>query len=946
MVYSALSVSTTHEDHSMTPERWQQVKEHFQAAQALAAPQRAPWLAAACVGDEDLRQEVESLLAAYEEPDDWSAQPPPRQSAEAAELISGQSLGPYVVEHKLGQGGMGVVYRARDTRLGRALALKLLHQPFTLDTERVRRFQQEARAASALNHPNILTIYEDGQFEATHFIATELVEGQTLRALLAQQPLSASKALDIVIQVLGALVAAHQAGIIHRDIKPENIMVRPDGIVKVLDFGLAKLSETRKAERGTLNEEAKQSQKSECGARNQEAEPSFQASSDIHRSSFIVHRSTMPGIVMGTVAYMSPEQARGVGVDARSDLFSVGVVLYEMLTGELPFAGATPSDIMAALLERAPLPLAQHRVNLPSALQPMLDRALAKQVATRYQTAAEWLTELKSLKQALDFSAKLESVSPNAETVAWTDTNAVPPPMKGRKAARQTTSGLRFLTNYWPPQLARLARRRTVLWMTLLALVVAGGIFITRWKKPPAPPLNSLAVLPFLNVGNDPQMEYLSDGLTESLIDSLTHLSSLRIKARSMVFAYKGREVDPRQVGKDLGVQAVVLGRVQQQGNSPLIRAELVDTTDGSQLWSREYRVPLSGLLAVQEEIAREVVTKLQLALSRQEQSVLARSQTTSPEAYKLFLEGRYHWNKRTSAGMNKGLEFFQQAIAQDPNYALAYVGLADAYATLGSYHIKPAKEAFPLARAAAEKALKIDDTLAEAHATMGKIITDFYWEWEPAEREFQRAITLNPKYTNGHHWYSTLLVQQGRFDQAISEARLALDLDPLSAVLGRQLGYVLYRARRYDEGIAVLQKTLELEPTHLTAYFYLGHCLLLQGKRAEALTAFQKANEISPHLPDFLAILGYTHAVLGQREQALQYQSQLTELATHSYASPHCFATLALGLGQLDEVFKWMEKSYEARDSHLRGLMTDPLFDSLHADARFVALMRRAGLQ
>ncbi len=904
----------------MTPERWQQVKELFQAARDCAVEQRTAFLMAACHGDEELRREVESLLASDEQPGSFLERPalawPPRATKE---LHSGQTLGPYSIENKLGQGGMGIVYLARDLRLGRSLALKVLHSHFTQDHERVRRFQQEARAASALNHPNILTIYEEGRVDTTHYIATELVAGQTLRALLSQQEFAVPIALDIIAQVAGALVAAHQAGIIHRDLKPENLMLRPDGIVKVLDFGLAKL--LGKDEGGGMKDESEKD-------------------SELHPSSLIPHPSTMPGLIMGTVAYMSPEQARGVEIDARSDLFSLGVVLYELLTGRKPFAGETPSDVIAALLEHEPAPLTQ---SLPVDLQRIVNKALTKPVAARYQSAQELLDDLKRVKQALDFSRQRQHLSPAAETIAWVEEDRYVLPDSADKKEKKTFSSLGFLTNYFPRQLSRQRNFARKLGLAGLAVLV-GGMFLAQWLRSARPPTNSIAVLPFTNIGNDPQMEYLPDGLTESLIDSLMKLPSMRIKARSTVFSYKGRDVDPRQVGKDLQVLAVVTGRVQRQGDLLLIRVELADATDGSQIWSREYRTSFAGLLSVQEELAREMTTHLRLRLNGEEQTALVKQPTTDPEAYRLFLEGRHHWNKRTSEGMHKSLELFQQAITLDPSFALAYVGKADAYTTLGSYHFMPPKDALPSAREAAEQALRIDNNVAEAHATMGKIFTDYYWQWESAEKEFQRAISLKPSYENSHHWYSTLLANLGRFDESVSEARRALDLDPLSPVLGTQMGNMLYRARRYDEAIPILQKTLELEPNFLAARVYLGFCYQRQGKTKEALAEFQRCYARAPTIPTFAALMSYSHGLAGNRTDALRYQRELKSLAKQTFASPLTHLWTHLGLGEKNEVFQWIEKCFEEHDPTVGSLKTDPLFDTVRSEARFAEALRRAG--
>ncbi len=837
---------------------------------------------------------------------DWPAAKDPR---------AGQMVGHYQIERQLGAGGMGVVYLAHDTRLGRPAALKLLRPDLTQDPERVRRFRREARAASALSHPNILTIYEVGQADSTagdgHFIAAEFVDGQTLRELFQRAGLTLGVALDILIQVAGALSAAHEAGIVHRDIKPENIMLRKDGLVKALDFGLAKLTE-------------------------QDALP--------HSDSF-ARATTQPGAVMGTVSYMSPEQARGLEVDERSDLFSLGVVMYELLTGRAPFEGKTTSDVLVALLSTEPRPLASYVSKLPEALQEIGARALAKPVEERYQTAREFGDDLKRLKEELEFAAKLKGrtgspddilrMTVGSATAAADQTTVVTRPVVAPATSRLTV--LRGLRLRYGKGLA----------LAALALALIAAAPWRQWLAPRHAAIDSVAVLPFTNVGADPQMEYLPDGITENLINSLTQLPSLRrVMSRSVVFTYKGREVDPRQVGQALQVRAIVTGRVQRLGERLVIHVELVDAATGAQLWGERYQRPFADLLTVQEEIAREIAEALRLRLSGDEQRQLAKRYTQNNEAYQLYLEGRYHWNKRTSEGMRKSVESYKQAIDKDSDFALAYVGLADAYATLGSYHVMQSRDVLPLAREAAAKALGIDEGLAEAHASMGKILTDYYGDWAQAEREFQRAIDLKPNYPNSHHWYSTLLARLGRFDEAVGEANRALELDYFSPVTGTQVGNVLYRARRYDQAIAALRKPLDLEPNFAPAHYYLGLCYLMQERRHEAAAEFEKALAIAPNVPDFIALLGYTNAVAGRRDQAQRRLEELNEVAKRRYVPPLSYATIYVGLGERDLAFKVLEKCDEECAPSLRGLKTDPLFDALRADPRFARLMRRAGLE
>jgi len=873
----------------MTPERWQQVKELFQAARECAPSQRVAWLEAACAGDAELRAEVESLLAANELPGSFMDRPAaeeavtslaPSSAADQAESLAGQTVGHYQLERQLGRGGMGVVYLARDARLGRPVALKLLLARFTQEPERVRRFQQEARAASSLNHPNIITIYELGRVAETHFIAAEFVEGQTLRALLAGGEMRLDAALDITLQAAGALQAAHEAGIVHRDIKPENIMVRPDGYVKLLDFGLAKLSERSYT--------------------TQVSDASFAAV------------ETNPGIVMGTVSYMSPEQARGYEVDARTDIFSLGVVLYELIAGQRPFLGPTSHDVIAALLHHEPPPLAQFIPQLPVEMQQIIGRALAKEREARYQRLAAMLDDLSALKQRLEMEAQL------------------------KRAGHTTTRVAAPGRHRWRVVLGALA---------LLSLIIAAYLF-WAWRPAPVAPIQVVAVLPFKPLVAGQRDEVLELGIADTLITRLSSLKGVAVRPIGAVRRYTALDQDPVAAGRELQVQAVLEGSIQKAGDKIRVTSRLLSIADGRTLWTRQFDEPWTDIFAVQDAISQRVAGDLMVTLTGEERSGLARNYTTDPEAYQLYLMGRYHWNKRSGEGMRKSIESFRQAIDKDRSYALAYVGLADAYATLGSYHLVPPREALPQAREAAEQALNIDAHLAEAHATMGKLFTDYYWDWERAEKEFQRAIELKPNYPNAHHWYSTLLAHLGRFDEAVREATHALELDLHSPVVGTQLGSVLYRARRYDQGIAVLQKTLDLEPNYVTARFYLGLCYLMQGRHEEALAEVQKCRAVAPNGPDFIAMLGNIYGRMGKRNEARRHQAELNALARRTYVPPFNYVGIHAGLGEMDEAFKWLEKCFEERDPSIRGLKTDPLYDLVRPDPRFAPLLRRAGFE
>ena len=799
---------------------------------------------------------------------------------EAMTLGAGTQLGRYEIRSKLGEGGMGEVYLTQDTKLDRKVALKILPAEVAAHPDRMKRFVQEAKTASALNHPNIITIYEIEQINSVNLIATEFIDGETLRQRMRNAPLKVSEVLDVATQIASALAAAHAAGIVHRDIKPENIMLRRDGIVKVLDFGLAKLTERLPP-----------------ASVDTEAPTTFK---------------TDPGTVVGTVIYMSPEQARGMPVDARTDIFSLGVVLYEMVTGCLPFEGSNPSDVLASILsEKEPQPLARYSREVPAELERIVSKALRKEREQRYQTTKDLLLDLQSLRQQLEFEAKLE--------------RSTPPDVSG--GAIVTAGGGETISedpDSHSSQTAALSSRRP------------------RSRKA----VNSLAVLPLLNASADQDMEYLSDGITESLINNLSQLPRLRVMARATVFRYKGREVDPQEVGRELSVQAVLTGRVLQRENRLIIKVELVHTTDGSQLWGEQYNRQLADIFAVEEEIAHEIAEKLRLKLSSREQKRMAKRYPEKTEAYQLYLKGRYYWNKWTTEGTKRGIEYFQQAITVDPSYALAYAGLADCYGSLTGQGLglSPA-EAFQRARAAAVKALALDDTLAEAHTSLGLIKLNYDWEWSGAEREFKRAIELNPKYPTPYHWYSHYLVVMDRIEESLIVSKRGLELDPLDLEMNAHLAWHHYFARQYHQTIEQCLQTIAMDPNFHETHWFLGWACAQTGQYAKAVDALQKAIALSGGSPEMTAELGYAYAVFGKNDEARKILDELTKLSEREYVSPYCPALISAGLGEKDQALEWLEKAYQKRAAFLIYVGRQPQFDGLRSDPRFADLLRRIGL-
>lgn len=797
-------------------------------------------------------------------------------------LSEGDQISHYRLMSRLGAGGMGEVYLAEDTRLTRKVALKLLPAEFTREPDRVRRFELEARAASALNHPNILTIFDIGKIDDIHYITTEYIEGLTLRHHLQESPkMKSGDAVDVALQVAVALQAAHTGGIIHRDIKPENIMLRPDGYVKVLDFGLAKLTEHHTSQFDTQAPTA-------------------------------LHAGTSPGTVMGTVHYMSPEQARGLDVDSRSDIFSLGVVLYEMIAGCQPFTGATPSDVIASILREKPVPLTECASGVSKEIEAIVSKALHKECEKRYQTMVGLIADLKTIKQRMEF----EEINQSGVTgLAATASNEEDSAFKVTKEqTRVYGRSTRAITTRRP-----------------------------RSRKA----IDSLAVLPLLNASNDPNNEYLSDGITESIINSLSQLPRLRVVPRSTVFRYKGLEVDPQEVGRELGVRAVFTGRAVQVGDTLVIRAELIDIAQESQVWGEQYRRKIKNIFELQEEIACEISDHLRIKITGEERKRLVKRYTDNTEAYQLYLKGRYYTGKRTEDWIRKGIEHFQQAIEVDPNYALAYAGMADSYSFLASSTGGWAPhDSFPKAKAAALKALEIDDGLAEAHTSLGFFRLLYDWNFPEAEREFKRAIELNPNYANAHDGYGFYLKAMGRHEEAVRECLKSQQLDPLSLFATVSLGWAYYFARRFDKAINQCQKALDMDPNFYFAYWNMGLSLLHNGQAGEGMAALSKGVARSGGGLSFYAHFGYACAVAGRHDEARRVLAEMERLSENSYVSSYYFAIIYIGLGEIDRAFEWMARVCEERAGFLAFLKVEPVLDPLRSDARFNNLLRRVGLE
>jgi serine/threonine-protein kinase len=881
------------------PERWQQIDQLLDGVLERTPEGRAAFLDQACAGDAALRREVESLVSAHARAGSFIEQPALEAAAEMLAndggLKAGKRIGHYEILGTLGKGGMGEVYLAHDTKLSRRVALKFLPSSFIEDKDRLQRFEQEARAASALNHPNILTIHEIGEAVGETFIATEYVDGATLRHRIIEGRMRISEGLGIAEQVASALVAAHTEGIIHRDIKPDNLMLRRDGIVKVLDFGLAKLSNTLPSAPGSSTNEA----------------------------STAIHIKTLPGMVLGTVAYMSPEQARGLAVDTRTDIWSLAVVLYEMLTGRLPFEGETASDVISMILYKEPEPVTHYAHEVPLELERIISKALSKNQDERYQTSKELQIDLRNLEAELEFEAKRGSASVEAHGLM----------NQPRADVSQMTVATSPLTQAEVPGKSNYSfKPRIVLLGVAGMLFIAGAVLAYLHYYRTTTAINSLAVLPFVNSSKEQNIEVLSDGITDSLIDSLSQLPNMRMVAHASVFRYKGREVDAQQAARELNVQAILVGRVTQIGDDLSINAELIDVGTNTHVWGGQFTVRPTDILKAQAELTGEISSSLRMRLSAAQQTQLAKRYPDDTKAYQLYMTGRSYWNLRTAMGSEKAREYFNQAIALDPNYALAYAGVADTYILPPSDH---REIAMPKAVEYAQKALAIDDGLPEAHTSLGFVKFNYEFDWAGAEREFKRAIELNPNYATAHQFYSACLNSQGRIDESLSEVNRALELDPLSMAINWHRGTILYFAHRNDEAIDQFRKTIQMFPKSTLAHGGLVLAYLQKRDFTNAIAEVQVLGE--PNVE-----LARVYALSGKKDEA---KKLLNEFIQRPDFDPYGIALIYAELGDKDNAQEWLEKAYEHRSFALCELKMDPVFDGLHSDLRFAALLHRMGL-
>ena len=835
---------------------------------------------------------------------------------ESSSDLVGKMVTHYRVVARIGGGGMGVVYKAEDTHLGRMVALKFLPEELAHTPKSIERFRREAYAASALDHSNICSVYEIGEYEGQPFIVMQYLAGQTLKQMLGRhhprnsssagreteaqstrdsgehqsaiKPLKVNEILDLGVQVADALDAAHSKGIVHRDIKPANIFITDRGQAKLLDFGLAKLVRDHEARR--------------------------EATSDSTTSD---ESLTSSGEVAGTVEYMSPEQVGAEELDGRTDLFSLGLVLYEMATGQRAFSGDSVGVVVNAILHRVPPSPRLFNPDVPPKFEEIVFRAIEKDRGLRYQTASGMRADLQRLKRDTE-----------------SEQGGVQPVVRDHRSVWKRRPGV-------ATGIASLA---------LLAIaILLVGLNVANLRNRLLGPqtglhIQSLAVLPLENLSGDPEQEYFADGMTEELITNLGKISALRVISRNSVMQYRRERKPTPQIAKELNVDAVVEGAVLRSGDRVRISAQLIQANPEKDLWAESYERDLSDVLALQREVAQAIAEEVEIKLSPQETSRLRPARAVKPDAYEAYLKGRYFWNKRDREGVTKGLQYFQQAVELEPSYALAYAGIADSYIILGGNYWLSPDEAFPAAKAAALKAVEIDDSISEAHASLAQTM-ELEWDWKGAEREYKQALALNSGYATAHQWFSVFLSIMGRHEKAIMEATSAAELDPLSPIISLRRAQAFYLARRYEEAKGALKRTFEVSPDFFFARHLLGVVDLQEHKLEESITELQKAATLSPEDDETNATLGYAYALSGREREAQAALDMLKEQSRRRYVSPRLIALVCVGLNKKGEAFEWLEEGYKHRDSEIPSIGVEPMFDPLRSDPRFHDLLRRMNL-
>ena len=805
-----------------------------------------------------------------------------RCSLERCPHVSDQTVSHYRIVEKVGAGGMGVVYRAHDDRLNRDVALKFLPDELNHDENARALLIREARTASALNHPNICTIYDVGEADGKSYIVMEFVSGRSLAEQIPEDGLPVETVIRYGEQIADAMAHAHERGVIHRDLKTPNVIVMPGGRVKVLDFGLAK----------------------------------HMSPGEITLQTQSISTLTGEGAIVGTMHYMAPELFRGEPADARSDVWALGVVLYEMANGKRPFRGRTSYELSSMILHDSPPPL---RENVPLGLRSVIEHCLAKEPAQRYQHASE-------------IRAALEALRTNSAVIP---ASAIQP------------SAVRPAPVVARSRLVRALLASSLLAALLLITALVWKLVEVKWRGSPAvgaASIQSLAVLPLENLTGDPKQDYFADGMCDALITELSQIKKLRVISRTSVMQYKDKHESPAQIAQELGVDALVEGSVLRSNDRVRISAELVQPQTGQNLWAHSYERTATDILALQSDVARDIVTQIQIQLTQPEQERLAKTRTVVPAAYDAYLQGNYYVAKRTGEALTQAVGDYRQAIQLDPTYAPSYAGLAGALTLAADYKDVPSSQVLPEAEATAVKALQLDDSLAAAHAVLGQIRAGRL-EWPGVLDEFKRAIELNPGDANGHHWYALALADAGRSDEAIAEMKLAQELDPRSLIINANLSWVLYLAGRYDEAIAQAKKAVAMDPSFAVAHGYLGQAYLAKRDYNQALPELQQALTLSGNETSFKAELGNAYAVAGKTAQARTILNELLEMSAQQYVSPYSIALVYAGLDEKDQAFQWLEKAYDERSVRLINLAVHPRLAGLRSDPRFAALVQKIGL-
>ncbi len=773
----------------------------------------------------------------------------------------------YEIIEELGEGGMGKVFRVEDKKIHEEIALKVLSPEIVADKITITRFRNELKLARKIAHKNVCRMYDFNEEKTTHYISMEYVPGEDLKSMIRMtKQLSVGTAISTVKQICEGLAEAHRLGVVHRDLKPSNIMIDKDGNVRIMDFGIARSLE--------------------------------------------VKGITGAGVMIGTPEYMSPEQVEGKETDQRSDIYSLGVILYEMITGRLPFEGDTPLNIALKHKTEEPLEPRKFNAQIPENLSRVILRCMEKDREKRYQRVEELLSEL----------SKIEKGIPTAERMI--------PKRKPKKE--------KIGENKW---------KRAIIYGSMaiiIILLMGGGIYLFKGGREA---IDSIAVLPLDNLSGNPEQEYFADGMTEALIRELTKIKAFqRVISRTSVMLYKETDKSLPEIGSELNVDAIVEGSVLLIGERVRITTQLIEARTDQPMWTDSYERDLRDILTLQRELARAIAKEIKIAVTPEEQVRLAEASPVNPEAYQLYLKGRYVWNKRTRDDLEKALVYFERAIEKDPNYALAYTGLADTYNLLPGYADFPPTEAYSKGKEAAQKALAIDDKLAEAHTSLANV-TKYYRDWISTEKGYKRAIELSPNYATAHHWYAYDLMLMGRFDESMAEINLAQELDPYSLIINANVGFILYHARRYDQAIEHYRNRLEMDPSFWLLHMYLGRALVQIEKYEEAIVEFQEAINLSGRIAENLSALCYGYAISGRRGEAMKILSELNQLSMQEYVSPYLIAIIYVGLGLSDQAFEWLYKAVENPDILLVHIKVDPIFDSIRPDPRFKELLKKVGL-